>query len=192
MDQIRNMMDQLSELSDEQISELQTDIISEFEMVEGEEPTPQTVEAMTSLADMLDSVRSEVKNREVQTKELAQQATEAAARVHGEEASVEENIDEAAVSEAATEQPKEDNMENEMPVAPEEPVAPTEETTPDAEAAPAEAAEEVGDETPEEDKKDDEEDEMPHRLEYASKADHQFQQAINLLKGLQIMQNKVQ
>jgi carboxyl-terminal processing protease len=33
---------------------------------------------------------------------------------------------------------------------------------------------------------------MPARLEYASKADHQFQQAINLLKGLQIMQNKVQ
>ena len=159
MDQIRNMMDQLSELSDEQIIELQTDIISEFEMVEGEEPTPQTVEAMTSLADMLDSVRSEVKNREVQAKELAQQATEAVARVHGEEASVEENIDEAAVSEAATEQPKEDNMENEMPVAPEEPVAPAEETTPDAEAAPAEAAEEVGDETPEEDKKDDEEEE---------------------------------
>lgn len=159
MDQIRNMMDQLSELSDEQIIELQSDIISEFEMVEGEEPTPQTVEAMTSLADMLDSVRSEVKNREVQAKELAQQATEAVARVHGEEASVEENIDEAAVSEAATEQPKEDNMENEKPVAPEEPVAPAEETTPDAEAAPAEAAEKVGDETPEEDKKDDEEEE---------------------------------
>ena len=161
MDQIRNMMDQLSELSDEQISELQTDIISEFEMVEGEEPTPQTVEAMTSLADMLDSVRSEVKNREVQAKELAQQATEATARVRGEEAEVEENIDEAAVSEAATEQPKENNMDQEkdMPVTPEEPVAPTEETTPDAEAAPAEAAEEVGDETPEEDKKDDEEEE---------------------------------
>ena len=159
VDQIRNMMDQLSELSDEQIVELQNEIISEFEMVEGEEPTPQTVEAMTSLADMLDSVRSEVKNREVQARELAQQATEAVARVHGEEASVEENIDEAAVSEAATEQPKEDNMENEMPVAPEEPVAPAEETTPDAEAAPAEAAEEVGDETPEEDKKDDEEEE---------------------------------
>ena len=161
VDQIRNMMDQLSELSDEQIIELQSDIISEFEMVEGEEPTPQTVEAMTSLADMLDSVRSEVKNREVQAKELAQQATEATARVRGEEASVEENIDEAAVSEAATEQPKEDNMENEkeMPVAPEEPVAPTEETTPDAEAAQAEDAEKVGDETPEEDKKDDEEEE---------------------------------
>jgi carboxyl-terminal processing protease len=34
------------------------------------------------------------------------------------------------------------------------------------------------------------EDEMPARLEYASKSDYQFQQALNLLKGLQIMQSK--
>ena len=33
---------------------------------------------------------------------------------------------------------------------------------------------------------------MPQRMEYASKTDYQFQQALNLLKGLQIMQNKVQ
>ncbi|MDP3637363.1 MAG: S41 family peptidase, partial [Azonexus sp.] len=32
--------------------------------------------------------------------------------------------------------------------------------------------------------------EIPQRLEYASKGDYQFQQAINLLKGLQIMQGK--
>ncbi len=38
--------------------------------------------------------------------------------------------------------------------------------------------------------KDEAEDEMPQRLEYAGKADYQFQQALNLLKGLQIMQNK--
>jgi len=40
--------------------------------------------------------------------------------------------------------------------------------------------------------KEDGDDEMPQRLEYASKADYQFQQAVNLLKGLQFMQNKVQ
>ena len=33
------------------------------------------------------------------------------------------------------------------------------------------------------------EDELPPRLEYASPSDHQFQQALSLLKGLQIMQN---
>jgi len=40
--------------------------------------------------------------------------------------------------------------------------------------------------------KDEVEEELPQRLEYASKSDYQLQQALNLLKGLQIMQNKVQ
>jgi len=39
-------------------------------------------------------------------------------------------------------------------------------------------------------KDDTTEEEAPQRLEYASKNDYQFQQAMNLLKGLQIMQNK--
>lgn len=38
--------------------------------------------------------------------------------------------------------------------------------------------------------KEEAEDEMPARLEYATKSDYQFQQALNLLRGLQIMQNK--
>ncbi len=38
--------------------------------------------------------------------------------------------------------------------------------------------------------KEEAEDEMPQRLEYASPGDYQFQQAMNLLKGLQIMQRK--
>ena len=87
------MMENMAELSDEQIVELQNEIISTFETVESEEPTPQTVEAMTSLADMLDSVRSEVKRREVQAEELAAQVTEASARVHGEDVSEEAAID---------------------------------------------------------------------------------------------------
>jgi carboxyl-terminal processing protease len=40
--------------------------------------------------------------------------------------------------------------------------------------------------------KDDGDDEAIARLEYASKSDHQFQQALNLLKGLQIVQSKMQ
>lgn len=38
--------------------------------------------------------------------------------------------------------------------------------------------------------KDEADEEAPVRLEYASKDDYQFQQALNLLKGLQIMQGK--
>ena len=40
--------------------------------------------------------------------------------------------------------------------------------------------------------KDEGDDEAIPRLEYASKSDHQFQQALNLLKGLQIVQSKMQ
>ena len=40
--------------------------------------------------------------------------------------------------------------------------------------------------------KDEGDEDMPQRMEYATKGDYQFQQALNLLKGLQIMQNKVQ
>lgn len=64
--------------------------------------------------------------------------------------------------------------------------APKEAVKPEAkvETKPAKAAGKSGKNAEEDD------DEMPKRLEYASKADYQFQQALNLLKGLQIMQNR--
>jgi hypothetical protein len=79
------MMDQLADLDDAQVTELQKTILSEFESVEKEDPTPQVVDAMTSLADMLDSVRTELKQRETAVQELAQRAAEAATRVYGAE-----------------------------------------------------------------------------------------------------------
>lgn len=85
MDRIKEMMDQLAELDDKQVTELQKMIISEFETVESEDPSPQTVDAMTSLADMLDSVRTELKTREAAIQELAQRAAEAASRVYGDD-----------------------------------------------------------------------------------------------------------
>ena len=85
MDQIKLMIDQLSELNEEQLAELQTAIVNEFETVEKEDPTPQTVDAMTSLADMLDTVRGEIKGRAAAAEELAARAAEAAMRVKGEE-----------------------------------------------------------------------------------------------------------
>ena len=83
MDQIKQQLDQLAELSDEQVVELQSTIVSEFETVEGEEPSSQTVDAMTALADMLDTVRAEVQRREAAVEELSSRAAEAAMRVKG-------------------------------------------------------------------------------------------------------------
>lgn len=82
-DQIKTQLDTLAELNDEQVGELQAEIISQFEMVEGEDPTPETVDAMTSLADSLDIVKGELSRREVQAEELAARAAEATARVKG-------------------------------------------------------------------------------------------------------------
>jgi len=85
VDQIKSQLDTLTELADEQVAELQSSIISQFEAVEGEEPTPETVDAMTSLADALDTVRGELSRREVLAAELAAKAAEATARVKGED-----------------------------------------------------------------------------------------------------------
>ena len=141
MDRIKDMMDQLADLADDQVSDLQGMIISEFETVENEDPTPATVDAMTSLADMLDTVRGEIKRREAQAIELAQKASEAAARVHGQDGDTEENMEEVVTEEEEEETPKpESDAEMAMDKEEEEaPAAPAEEAP--VEEAPAEEAE---------------------------------------------------
>ena len=138
-DQIKTQLDTIAELSDEQVAELQADVVSQFEMVEGEDPTPETVDAMTSLADSLDIVRSELSRRESMAAELAAKAAEAVARVKGE---AEDEGEEMAMTE--------DELMEDAPV--EE--APVEETpveeTPEPEA-------EVEVEAEEEDKEDEDE-----------------------------------
>lgn len=119
MDQIKTQVDSMSELSDDQIVELQSAIISEFESVEAQDATPETVDAMTSLADMLDTVKGESKRRVAAAEELAARAAEAAMRVKGEG----------------------DGMGTDGEVAPEEEVIPTDEPM----DAPADVPAEVGD-----------------------------------------------
>ncbi len=168
MDRIKEMLDQLSDLSDEQISELQSEIISEFESVESEDPTPQTVDAMTSLADMLDTVRSEVKRREAQVVELSQRAAEAANRVHGQDGDTEENMD----SSAPEKKEEDEEMMEENPIdqaamhegAPadeeEKPAAPVEEAPAEAPAEKVEVEVEA-EEMPKSDEDEDEKEKKP-------------------------------
>jgi hypothetical protein len=139
VDQIKQQLDTLSELSDEQVAELQSTIVSEFETVEKEDPTPQTVDAMTSLADMLDTVRGEVTRREAQAQELATRAAEAAMRVKGTE--------EEMPVEGETETPAMED-EAEKPMA--KPAEEKEEDKPMTEASTAvDTASELSTETPE-------------------------------------------
>jgi hypothetical protein len=126
----------LSELSDEQVSELQAAIVSEFEKVESQDISPETVDAMSSLADMLDTVRGDIQRRELQAEELASRASEAAMRVKGEgegDVAQGEGNDVAPMEEVvptdepvapAEEEPKPEGEMGEMPVTPEDEEAP--------------------------------------------------------------------
>jgi len=147
VDPIKESMNQLSELEDSQVNELQSSIIAAFEAVESEEPSSQTVDDMTALADMLDGVRGELKQREAAVVELAARATDAAARVHGETAKSEEGMpsDESETapipeSEAAMQKDKVDEpvAAEAAPVTPEAPAAEADApATPAPEEAPA-------------------------------------------------------
>jgi len=178
------MMDSLAELDDAQVAELQKSIVSEFESVEKEDPTPQTVDAMTSLADMLDSVRTELKTREAAIQELAQRAAEAATRVHGEDGKSMEDGSEDSSEKPMEETPAEEEKmpmaeTAEMPVEDKKEETPAEETpmveeTPVAEAAPAAEAQVPAAEAPAEEKSEEEkkaEEEKKNMTEASTEAD---------------------
>jgi chemotaxis protein histidine kinase CheA len=135
VDQIKSQVDRLSELSDEQVTELQAAIVSEFETVESQDTTAETVDAMTSLADMLDTVRGETQRRTAAAEELASRAAEAAMRVKGE----------------GEDMPGDLPVEEEMPAEGEAPVEETPaEETPMEEGDKPESEEEYSEMTPEE------------------------------------------
>lgn len=117
VDRIQEMLSRLAELSADEIAELEAAILSEFETVEGQDPTPQIVASMTALADASDAVRAELANREAAQQELQTQAAEAAARVRGEDASAtaQDTEAEAAIT------PAPDDKVNE-PASPDQPV----------------------------------------------------------------------
>lgn len=148
MDHIKAQMDNLTELNDEQITALEAGIVSQFDEFAEADRSAESVDAMSELADMLDSVRGEVVRREAQAEELEARASEAASRVHG-KAEDEEETAEAPESEDAPED------EDEAPVtasAETEEVAPSETPVeiPEAEASVEEVvAEEVAEVAPE-------------------------------------------
>ena len=120
-DQIKTQLDAMSELSDEQLAELQADIVSQFEMVEGEDPTTETVDAMQSLADSIDMVRGELSRREELAAELAAKAAEATARVKGEAKDMQEEDmamteDESMEEPIAEEMPATEDVSEDTPV----------------------------------------------------------------------------
>lgn len=152
MDHIKSQLDNLAELNDEQITALEASIIGQFDEFAEADRTAESVDAMSELADMLDSVRGEVVRREAQAEELEARAAEAASRVHGgaeeeepEEAPESEDTPEeeeepvvaaADTEEVAASETPEENSEAAVEAPAEAAVEETvEETTPEAEAA---------------------------------------------------------
>ena len=110
MDNIKAQVDRLAELSDEEISSLEGDMVNQFDEFHAAERSADSVNAMTELADMLESVRGEVVRRKAESDERESAVTELSARVHG---TKDEDSDEETPAEDA-EDDKDD--EEEVPV----------------------------------------------------------------------------
>lgn len=117
MDDIKSQLDNLSELSNEQVGELEASIVSQFDTFDNADAlTSESVDAMTELADMLESVRGEVSRREAQSEELTARKAELSSRVHGstvEAPGIEEVLVEPAVTASATDEEAEASVSDE-------------------------------------------------------------------------------
>lgn len=154
MDSIRENLDRLSELSPEELTALQEQIVAEFGTLSdsiGDTPTREAVEAMNELADHNDTVVQEQDRRVAEAAELAAQAEEAISRMSA--GDVSEETGEEVVSEEdtpETELAAEGSKEEEDSETPEEEKA---EPAP-AEGTPEEELEETPAQEDEEKKKD--------------------------------------
>jgi len=82
MEQITEKLERLTELTDAELAELETAVLAEFETVEKQDLTQQTVEAMNRLADALDQVRAESTTRAETAAQLSAQHKQLTERVH--------------------------------------------------------------------------------------------------------------
>jgi len=154
MDEIKSSLDRLQSLNEQEMSDLEAKILSEYETISSQEHSPESVDTMFALADSLEAVRNEQANRVAAAKELESRAAEAAARITGTQA------------DGSEEAPTEDTGGETVEAAP---VA--DEAAPAAEEAPAE-------ETPEEEATDEKKkpaDQMSDASEETAPADAEVQ-----------------
>jgi hypothetical protein len=84
VDSITEQLSQLQELADEQLSELENSVLTEFEATENQDLSPQVVDKLEQLANAVEAVRTEKTRRVAAMEALSQKAAEAATKVHGE------------------------------------------------------------------------------------------------------------
>lgn len=159
MDQIRETLSRLADLSEEELNSLKDSVISEFDSVsssaESQSPTREIVASMEELANANDAISEELSNRAAEAEELSIAAEAAISRFKGDETPADESDPTDPTAEDVTESPEtpgevpdeEDKKENlsDTPV--------EEDTKPDPEDD-AEAPETPGEAPDEEDKKE--------------------------------------
>ena len=148
MDRITEQLSKLQELSNEELADLETQCISEFETTqESGELSNESVATMTKLADAVEAVRTEKARRVTEAAALEEAAAEAAARVKATEDDKDDEDEPAAEdlpADEAPEVPVEEDDEDEDDVKLD--TAFSEKSEPAAEASVSEAAVEAADE----------------------------------------------
>lgn len=145
MDQFNDRLDRISELSEDELTSLREELLSEFNNVDDGEYTADKVESMKSLSAAFKNTKSEQARRVTEASTLAAEAAEAAASMKDVEEAAEDEEEEEA-SELTSDEPEV------LEEAAEEAAEPTvEDAEPETEAAVEPAAEE------EEEEEDDEE-----------------------------------
>lgn len=109
-DELKQLLDKLKELSSEELAQLESDLLSEFDDVRKEGSTPEIVAVLSEIADATDTVRAEVTERETAAAEAEAQVVELEKRIKGETDSEGEGDgdapdDEEAPDDAETETP---------------------------------------------------------------------------------------
>lgn len=129
MDQFNDRLDRISELSEDELTSLREELLSEFNNVDDGEYTADKVETMKSLSSTFKAVKEEQARRVTEASTLAAEAAEAAASMKDVEEATEDAAEEEA-SELTSEEPTVDDEEEEEEVVAENAVA-----EPEAEAS---------------------------------------------------------
>lgn len=140
MDQIRLSIEKIADLSEEELSSLKENILSEYETLKGTEPTKDSVDQLTELASFADALVNELSRRETERAELSAAVEDAGSRIsqlatEPEEVSEEtsEEVEEASEEGETAQIPTPSEDDEDEVVVPEETVPSNEEETPSPE-----------------------------------------------------------
>lgn len=94
MDQIRESLGRIAELSEEELKSLEDSVLSEYASVKDQDPSPEVVDTLKELAIAAKAVKEEKAGRAAQAEQLAAEASEAVSEIEALTAKEDEEVDE--------------------------------------------------------------------------------------------------